>query len=128
MNVPEWMQDVIAEFGRSAGISALAFNENDVAALGFESGARLVFEYAYSSLVVMMTVPVESDPASVKRVLAVAAPWRRGEFRVKSGLLPSSGRAFFAVRLPHGEVSLPVVNAAFMFLRGVADQFGEGAV
>ena len=126
MTPPNWMQETIAEFGRSAGIDNFAFNDRGTAALGFSSGAMLVFEYAYSSLSVMMTVPVELDSATAAKALSFSAPERRGEFRIKAGFLEKSGRVFFAVRLPHDEVSLPTVNSAFSYLRRIADQFGEG--
>ena len=126
MTPPGWMQETIAEFGRSAGIENFAFNDKGVAALAFESGASLVFEYAYSSLTVMMSVPVSMDPAVAARALSFATPERRGEFRIKTGFLEKAGRVFFAARLPHDEVSLPVVNSAFSYLRRIADQFGEG--
>ena len=124
---PHWMNEVIAEFGRSAGIDGFAFGSNAVAALGFESGASLVFEYAYSSLVVMMTVPVALDSSVAEKALKFAMPERRGEFRIKAGFLSEKGKVFFAVRLPHEEVTLPVINSAFSHLRRLADQFGEGA-
>lgn len=124
---PHWMNEVIAEFGRSAGIDGFSFGANATAALGFESGASLVFEYAYSSLIVMMTVPVALDSSVAEKVLKFAMPERRGEFRIKAGFLSEKGRVFFAVRLPHDEVTLPVINSAFSYLRRLADQFGEGA-
>lgn len=127
MMPPGWMQEVIAEFGRAAGIENFAFNERNTAALSFESGATLVFEYAYSSLTVMMTVPVVVDSSTAAKALSFAVPERRGEFRIKTGFFQKAGRVFFAVRLPHDEVSLPVVNSAFSYLRRIADQFGEGA-
>ena len=124
---PHWMNDVIAEFGRSAGIDGFSFGANATAALGFESGASLVFEYAYSSLIVMMTVPVALDSSVAEKALKFVMPERRGEFRIKAGFLSEKGRVFFAVRLPHDEVTLPVINSAFSHLRRLADQFGEGA-
>lgn len=127
MTPPAWMNEVIAEFGRSAGIEKFSFNALGTASLGFPSGASLVFEYAYSSLVVMMTVPVATDSPTAAKALSFALPERRGEFRVKAGFLEKAGKVFFAVRLPHEEVSLPVVNSAFSYLRRMADQFGEGA-
>lgn len=126
MNAPYWIQETIAEFGRAAGIENFAFNDRDVAALAFGSGAVLAFEYAYSSLNVMITMPIAGDGESAKRLLSFATPERRGEFRVKTGFMPKGDKAFFAVRLPHEEVSLPVLNAAFSYLRLIADQFGEG--
>jgi type III secretion system chaperone SycN len=128
MAPPQWMNEVIAEFGRSAGIDGFSFGDRATAALSFGSGAMLVFEYAYSSLVVMMTVPVAADSKVAEKALGFVMPERRGEFRVKAGFLADKGRVFFAVRLPHDEVSLPVVNSAFSHLRRLADQFGEGAV
>lgn len=127
MTPPHWMNEVLAEFGRSAGIDSFAFGPNSTAALRFESGASLIFEYAYSSLVVMMTVPVLVDPSVAAKALNFTMPERRGEFRVKAGFLAEKNRLFFAVRLPHDEVTLPVINSAFSFLRRLADQFGEGA-
>lgn len=126
MNVPHWIRETIAEFGRAAGIGNFAFNDRDVAALAFGSGAILAFEYAYSSLNVLITVPIVRDNANAMRLLSFAAPERRGEFRVKTGFMPKGDKAFFAVRLPHEEVSLPVLNSAFSYLRRMADQFGEG--
>ena len=124
---PHWMNEVIAEFGRSAGIDGFSFGANATAALGFESGASLVFEYAYSSLIVMMTVPVALDSSVAEKALKFVMPERRGEFRIKAGFLSEKGKVFFAVRLPHDEVTLPVINSAFSHLRRLADQFGEGA-
>ena len=124
---PHWMNEVIAEFGRSAGIDGFSFGANATAALGFESGASLVFEYAYSSLIVMMTVPVALDSSVAEKALKFVMPERRGEFRIKAGFFSEKGRVFFAVRLPHDEVTLPVINSAFSYLRRLADQFGEGA-
>lgn len=126
MTAPSWIQETIAEFGRGAGIENFAFNDYDVAALAFSSGAVLAFEYAYSSLSVMITVPLVCDPENAKRILSFATPERRGDFRVKTGFMPRGDKAFFAIRLPHEEISLPVLNAAFSYLRRLADQFGEG--
>jgi type III secretion system chaperone SycN len=126
MNAPQWIQETIAEFGRAAGIENFVFNDRDVAALSFDRGAILAFEYAYSSLNIIITLPLVCDAENAKRLLSFAAPERRGEFRMKTGFMPKGDKAFFAVRLPHEEVSLPVINAAISYLRSIADQFGEG--
>lgn len=126
MSTPNWIRDVISEFGRSAGIESLALNERDTVALAFESGAQLHLEYVYDSLTVMITVPVEISVATVKRILQQAIPERRDDFRIRSGVLPRTEKAFFAVRLPHEEITLPVLHTAFSTLRRIADQFGEG--
>lgn len=123
---PRWVSELLGEFGRSAGIESFELNARDAAALTFESGAVLRFEYAYDSLTVMITLPVSRDAETAKRVLRQAMPDRRGDFRIRCGLLPKAEKAFFAIRLPHAEITLPILNAAFSTLRRLADPFGEG--
>ena len=68
MTAPVWMNAVIGDFGRAAGLNGLALNERGAAALKFEDGTALRLEYADNALVVAMTVP----SADVKRLLSRA--------------------------------------------------------
>ena len=54
---PVWLDDIVREFGRSAGLSDFALNDRGAAAISFETGAQLRFEYAFESLVVALSVP-----------------------------------------------------------------------
>lgn len=126
MNAPHWVNDIIHEFGQTIGLESFALNDRDSVALRFEHGAMLIFEYAYASLIVMLTMNVISDLEMTKHLLSLVTPERRGDFRMKSGIFTKKQRAFVAIRLPHEEISLPIVNAAVAYLRRFADQVGGG--
>ena len=68
---PVWLDDIVREFGRSAGLSGFSLNDRGAAAATFETGAQLRFEYAFESLVVALSFPYPaSDPAAARRALA----------------------------------------------------------
>lgn len=126
MTAPTWINDLVRDFGRSAGLSDLALADNGAAALAFEGGAVLRLEYAESFLVVAMTVPAANDPASAARLLALAHPAARRDFTIRAGYLASSGRAILAIRLAERDATLPALNAAFAALWALAAEL-EGS-
>ena len=77
MTAPVWLNAVIGDFGRAAGIGALALNERGAAALRFENGTSLRLEYTGAELVVAVTVP----SADLKRLLSFSHPKARYGFR-----------------------------------------------
>lgn len=126
---PVWLDDMVREFGRSVGIADFALNDRGAAAVTFETGAQLRFEYAFESLVVALCVPYPvSDPAAARRLLATAHPGARVGMRIRAGLLPRDGRALLATRFPEREASLPAVNAAFAALWRVGEDLAGGSV
>ena len=124
---PVWLDDVIREFGRSAGLSDFALNDRGAAAVTFETGVQLRFEYAFESLVVAVSIPYPAaDPAAARRLLAVAHPSARAPFKIRAGLLTKSGRALLAARFPEREATLPAINAAFNALWRIAEDLAGG--
>ena len=124
MTAPAWIDSAVGEFGRSAGLGSLSLGDRGVAALSFQNGLALRFEYAFDSLYVAMTVPMRLDASAAGRILGYAHPEARFGFRMRTGYLAKSGRAIFAVRLADRDVTLPSVNAAFALLWRVALEFG----
>ena len=125
MSAPSWMEAIVQEFGKSAGLPKLALNDRGVAALSFENGAALSFEYAEGSLAVLMTVPSILDSAHAAALLSRAHPdAARGPFRIRTGYLASRGRALFAVSLAEREATLPLLNQAFAALWAAAREYG----
>ena len=55
MMAPEWLNAVVRDFGRAAGADTLALNDRGAAAVTFETGATLRFEYTGAELVVAVT-------------------------------------------------------------------------
>ena len=123
MTAPVWMNAVIGDFGRAAGIGSLALNERGAAALKFENGATLRLEYTGAELVVAMTVP----SGDVKRLLSLSHPKARFGLRVRTGVMPKTREAVMAVRLAERDVTLPRVNAAFDLLWRLAGEIGGAA-
>lgn len=124
---PVWLDDVIREFGRSAGLSDFTLNERGAAAVTFETGAQLRFEYAFESLVVALSVPYPvANPAAARRLLAFAHPGARAPFKLRVGLVAKSQRALLVARFPEREATLPVINAAFATLWRIAEDLAGG--
>ena len=123
MTAPVWLNAVIGDFGRAAGIGALALNERGAAALRFENGTSLRLEYTGAELVVAVTVP----SADLKRLLSFSHPKARYGFRVRTGIVPKTREAVLAVRLAERDVTLPRVNAVFGLLWRLAGETGGAA-
>ena len=124
MMAPNWIDSAVGEFVRSAGLGSLSLGQSGVAALSFQNGLVLRFEYAFDSLHVTMTVPVRFDAAAAGRLLGYAHPKARFGFRLRTGYLAKSGRALFTVRLADRDVTLPSINAVFALLWRVSLEFG----
>ena len=120
MTAPVWLNAVIGDFGRAAGIGALALNERGAAALRFENGTSLRLEYTGAELVIAVTVP----SADLKRLLSFSHPKARYGFRVRTGIVPKTREAVLAVRLAERDVTLPRVNAVFGLLWRLAGETG----
>ena len=123
MTAPVWMNSVIGDFGRAAGIGDLALNARGAAALDFENGSSLRLEYTGGELVVAVTMPA----SDLKRLLALSHPRARHGFTVRTGVLAKSGRAVMAARIPERDVTLPRLNAAFGVLWRLAGENGGAA-
>ena len=120
MSAPAWMDAVIGDFGRAAGISGLALNARGTAALRFETGVTLRLEYAGAELVMAVTAMA----GDLKRLLSLSHPKARHGFRLRTGILPKTGEAVMAVRFAERDVTLPQLNAAFGMLWRVAGEIG----
>ena len=110
MTVPVWMNAVIGDFGRAAGLGGLALNHRGAVALRFENGASLRLEYTGG-----------------ERLLSLAHPRARYGFRVRTGIVPKTREAVVAVRIAERDVTLPRVNGAFEVLWRLAGEIGGAA-
>ncbi len=124
MSAPSWIDSAVREFGQTAGLKTLALGDRGSAAVSFDNGVALRFEYVQESLVVSVTIPARLDPGAASRLLAYAHPEARVGFRLRTGYLAKSGRAVFAVRLADRDVTVPVINSVFSALWRIALEFG----
>lgn len=123
MTAPVWMNAVIGDFGRAAGLKGLALNERGAAALRFETGTSFRLEYTGRELVMAMTAPA----SDLKRLLSLSHPLARHGVRVRAGLLPKTREAVVAVRIAERDVTLPRLNATFGVLWRLAEEMGGRA-
>ena len=127
MTAPVWMNSVILDFGRAAGVGDLALNGRGTAALRFETGVVLRFEYTGDELVMAVSVPGHAGIATLKRLLSMSHHRARYGFRLRTGRLAKTGCLVMAVRLASRDVTLPHVNAAFSVLWRLAGEIGGAA-
>ena len=124
MTAPGWIDAIVRQFGEAAGLRNFSLNARGAATARFENGLELRFEYTGTALAVAATVPAPYDPPAVRRLLAYAHPDSQRGPRIRTGILPRSGRAVFAVAMEEREATLPAVNAAFDALWRSAREFG----
>ncbi len=125
---PRWLDEIIGEFGRGAGIQSLSLGERGVAALSGDDGMDFILEYVYPNLILRMTAEVEPSAETAKKVLLFAEPMRQGRFPLRCGFMPRADKAFFAISLSHDLITLPILSEAFRDLRRTAERFTGGAL
>ena len=124
MMAPNWVEDTIRQFARGANFDDLTLSPQGVAAIRFENGIVLRFEYFDSRLVISASIACANDERNARRILAFSHPAAIGEFRIRSGYLAKTGRAIFVVMLEEREVGLPALNGAFTALWKTALEIG----
>lgn len=120
MTSPVWMNAVIGDFGRAAGLSGLALNDRGAAALRFENGSSFRLEYTGGELVMEMTVLA----ADLKRLLSQSHPLARHGLRVRTGVIAKSREAVLAVRIAERDVTMPRLSSTFGVLWRLAGEVG----
>ena len=124
MMAPEWLNAVVRDFGRAAGADTFVLNDRGAAAITFENGFGLRFEYTGADLVVAVTVPRPANPVSLRRALSFAHPMAGSGLRIRVGYFARTGCIVLAVRIAERNVTLPTVNAAFATLWRAAGEIG----
>jgi len=123
--MPSWLNDIVREFASGMGLKDFALNADGVAALRFENGIVLRFEYAMDFLSLSMSVESPQDAASVKLMLTASDPLRRGAFAVRTGTAGNPPRAVFTVRLEPAEVTLGNLDVAMAELWRATENFSR---
>ena len=122
---PTWLNDIVREFASGMGLKDFALNADGAAALRFENGTGLRFEYAMDFLSLSMSVESPQDAAAVKLLLTASDPLRRGGFAIRTGLAGNPSRAVFTVRLEPTEVTLGNLDAAMAELWRATENFSR---
>ena len=120
---PAWLNGIVREFASGMGLKDFVLNADGAAALRFENGVGLRFEWAMDFLTLSMHLDSPHDAAAVKLLLSASDPLRRGEFAIRAGIAADPQRAVFAVRLEPAEVTLGNLDAAVSELWRATENF-----
>ena len=121
---PEFLNDTIQRFGEALGLKTFALNDRGAASLKFDSGLQFSLEYGYETLSIMMTVPCEANEELMKKLLLRSHYDAQHPYKLRTGFLEKTSRAFFAVRLRETDVTLPVLQNVWNMLWAEAQNFG----
>ena len=125
---PAWLNDIVREFASGMGLKDFSLNADGAAALRFENGTGLRFEYAMDFFSLSMSVESPQDVAAVKLLLSASDPLRRGAFAVRTGTAGNPPRAVFTVRLEPAAVTLGNLDAAMAELWRATENFSRRLV
>ena len=123
MNAPKWLNAVLHEFGEGINLKNFGFNNANAAAIRFETGVSLRFEYAFESLVMTMQIPIIQDSETMKSLLKYAQPERRPSFRLRVAYLEKSESALMVAIIPERNANLTTVTSVFNELWLLAEDF-----
>ncbi len=123
ISVPGWLDEILRRFASGLGLKDFSLNADGMAALRFENGVGLRFEYVMDFLTLTMSTPMPQDTAAVKLLLACADPLRQGEFALRVGVLDDPLRAIFVVRLATADVTLGNLDGAMAELWRTVENF-----
>ena len=123
MSAPKWLNAVLQEFGEGIYLKNFGFNRSNAAAIRFETGVSLRFEYALESLVMAMQIPIVQGAEAMKTLLKYAQPERRPSFRLRVAYLEKADSALMAAIIPERDANLAAVNSVFNELWLLAEDF-----
>ena len=123
MSAPKWLNAVLQEFGEGIYLKNFGFNRANAAAIRFETGVSLRFEYALESLVMTMQIPIVQGGEVMKSLLKYAQPERRPSFRLRVAYLEKADSAIMAAIIPERDANLAAVNSVFNELWLLAEDF-----
>ncbi len=118
---PEWLNDAVRAFGRQMGLTTFALNERGVAALRFENGTTLRFEYANESLTVAASLALPGGEAAISRLFTAVHPDAGAPMHLRAVYLAKSGEGVYAVRLAEREVNVTAIEGAFRVVWGAME-------
>lgn len=123
MNAPHWLNSIITDFGAGIGVRTLLLNGKDAAAIKFEDGKSLHFEYIFESLAMTMHIPVYGSSETLKRLLSYSAPERKTIAKVRTAYLKDLSKALITITIPERQVTVPLMNTVFTELWRLSEDF-----
>ena len=109
---PDWLQQMIHDFGSRIGLSHFGFNEHDAAGFKTENGFRFQLEYHDERLYMMIVFPMAEDSEHLEQLLEMVHPAQRLPYAVHAAYKPQSG-GMFIISSNIRELNQPELTARF---------------
>lgn len=116
-----WIEDTLADFGKTMGISPLAFSGQGVVRLCFvKMGTLFIERGAGEVLVYLVREPAAVDGTALRRALELCHYRHQHPVTVQAGLHGDSQLIFLA-RIPETDFQLPVLERVVGLLKRLQD-------
>jgi type III secretion system chaperone SycN len=122
-----WVDEALADFGRTLGIANLRFPGDGPVRLEFDRQGSLYFEPLEGQLLAYLVRPLDRPEAEFLGRALDLCHWRHHHaFPVSAGL-HAERELTFAVRVPEREFTLPTIERVVDLLGRLHDSVTEGA-
>ena len=122
-----WLDEALADYGRSLGFPRLAFDDRGVVNLMFQRSGALYFERIDDGLLAYLCREMDRPSAAVYAAALGLCHWRHNHPRAVNPALRRDRVLVFAARLREDEVSVPVLEQTIGLLQRLHDQIASGA-
>jgi len=122
-----WIDESLADFGRSHGLETLEFNDEGVLGLVFEVSGSLYLERLENRLLMYLCRDVERLDAGVCARALDLCHWRHNHPFPVNPAVYDDKRLLFSVQLGEDEVNVPVLEQVIQLLKRLHDQAVEDA-
>ena len=109
---PDWLQQMIRDFGSRMGLSHFELNDRDAAGFKTENGFRFQLEYHDEQLFMTLIFPMAENMANLEQLLEMVHPAQRLPYAVHAAYKPQAG-GMFIISSNVRELNQPELAARF---------------
>lgn len=117
-----WVDDVVAEFGKSMGLHRLQFDDKGVVSLKFERLGTVVLEKLDGTVLVYMAREFEPHDSGIARRALTLCHYREQPPYPLQAALHRDQELVFGLRIPARDFQLPTLERAVSYLDHVHQQ------
>ena len=122
-----WIDDVLADYGRMLGFETLAFNDDGVVSLRFETLGDLFIEQIDDGLLLYVTRTYERSELPLFINALSACHWEQNATFATNASQGRDGELIFSVVVPESDVNVPTIERAVADLGKLHDAAQEGS-
>ena len=109
---PDWLKQMIRDFGSRMGLSRFELNERDAAGFKAENGFRFQLEYRDERLFMTLLFPMTESTENLEQLLEMVHPAQRLPYAVHAACKPQLG-GMFIIASPIRELNQPELSGRF---------------